>query len=241
MYIINAKVFRNNCSWKTITWFFYIFLDSIKTMRQLLFILSIVILSSSGLKAQDEKDLVQFSGVIRNLKSEPVENVHIINIHKRSVTTSNAKGMFSFIVNHTDSILFTAVGYKNTLVVIPNKTKGQHYPRDVYLLNDTIQLAEVKIFPWKSYAEFKVAFINLELPDDDIQRAYKNIALIKAQLNMDFEPDANLSYRNYMRQENQNLYSMGQIPYYSVLNPLNWVKFFDALKNGDFKNKNNDD
>ncbi|MCK4921466.1 MAG: hypothetical protein KAS71_10500 [Bacteroidales bacterium] len=210
-------------------------------MRKLFFILSIVFISTSGLKAQDEGDLIQFSGVIRDLKSEPVENVHIINIHKRSGTTSNPKGMFSFIVNHTDSILFTAVGYKNTLVVIPKKTNGQHYPRDVYLLNDTIQLAEVKIFPWKSYAEFKVAFINLELPDDDIKRAYKNIALIKAQLNMDFEPDANLSYKNYMNQEHQALYSMGQIPYYSVLNPLNWIKFFDALKDGDFNNNDDND
>lgn len=211
-------------------------------MRKFIYILSILILCVQGLKAQeDEEDLLQFSGVIRNLKSEAVENVHIINIHERTGTTSNEKGMFSFIVNHSDSILFTAVGYKNTLVVIPNKNEGQHYPRDVYMLNDTIQLAEVKIFPWKSYAEFKVAFINLELEDDDIQRAYKNIAIIKAQLNMDFEPDANLSYRNAMRQEYQDMYTVGQMPYYTVLNPLNWMKFFEALKEGDFKRKDKND
>ena len=127
------------------------------------------------------------------------------------------------------------------MVVIPNKIEGKHYARDVYILNDTIKLAEVKIFPWKSYAEFKVAFINLELPDDDIQRAYKNIALIKAQLNMDFEPDANLSYRTAMRQRYQSLYSIGQIPYYSVLNPISWMKFFEAIKDGDFSNKDRDD
>ncbi|MCF8390365.1 MAG: carboxypeptidase-like regulatory domain-containing protein [Bacteroidales bacterium] len=210
-------------------------------MRPLFYIFSFLIIASQGLMAQEEEeDLLQFSGVIRNLKAEAIENVHCINIHKRTGTTSNQKGMFSFIVNPSDSILFSAVGYKNTLVVIPNKIEGQHYPRDVYMLNDTIQLAEVKIFPWKSYAEFKVAFINLELPDDDIQRANKNIALIKAQLNMDFEPDANLSYRNAMRQEYQNMYSIGQMPYYSVLNPLNWMKFFEALKEGDFKKKDKD-
>ena len=210
-------------------------------MRKLLFFISVLLLSSFSIFAQKDSKLVQFSGVIRNLKYEPVENVHIINIHKRTGTTSNDKGMFSFIVNPTDSILFSAIGYKNTLVVIPNKIEGKHYPRDVYILNDTIKLAEVKIFPWKSYAEFKVAFINLELPDDDIQRAYKNIALIKAQLNMDFEPDANLSYRTAMRQRYQSLYSIGQIPYYSVLNPISWMKFFEAIKDGDFSNKDKDD
>ncbi len=198
-----------------------------------------------GLSAQEDKSsqesdedkLIQFSGVIRNLKYEAVPNVHIINIHKRTGTTSNRKGMFSFIVNPTDSILFTAVGYKNTLVVIPKKNKGEkHYPRDVYMLNDTIKIAEVKVFPWKSYEEFKVAFINLELPDSDTDRAIKNIALIKAQLNMDFEPDANLAFDYSMQQQNNKLYYAGQYPPISVLNPLKWAEFFQALKNGDFKN-----
>lgn len=185
--------------------------------------------------SQENEHLIQFSGVIRNLKYEPVQNVHIINIHNRTGTTSNQKGMFSFIVHPSDSILFTAVGYKHTLVVIPAYQEEKHYPRDVYLLNDTIRIAEVKVFPWKSYDEFKVAFINLELPDTDVERAYKNIALIKAQLNMDFEPDANLSFENTMRQQYEKLYYAGQYPYISVLNPLKWAEFFKALRDGDFK------
>jgi hypothetical protein len=200
-----------------------------------LILIGFLVFFIADLYGQDEKELIQFSGVIRNLKNEPVENVHIINIRERTGTTSNYKGMFSFIVHPSDSILFSAVGYKNTLVAIPKLLKDQHYPRDVYMLNDTLKIAEVKIFPWKSYAEFKVAFINLELPDDDYQRAQRNISLIKAQLNMDFEPDANLAYKNMMRQQYNALYTKGQLPYYTVLNPINWMKFFDALKNGDFK------
>jgi hypothetical protein len=184
--------------------------------------------------------LIQFSGVIRNLKYEPVENVHIINIRKGTGTTSNRKGMFSFIVQPADSILFTAIGYKNTLVYIPDTITDSHYPRDVYLLNDTIRLAEVKIFPWKSYEEFKVAFINLELPENDMQRAVRNIELIKAQLNMDFEPNADLAFKNNMRQQYEKLYYAGQYPSISILNPFNWIKFFEALKEGDFKNDKDD-
>jgi len=104
------------------------------------------------------------------------------------------------------------------------------------MLNDTIHLSEVKIFPWKTYEEFKVAFLNLELPDDDEKRAYKNIALIKAQLNMDFEPDADLSFKTAMQQHYDKLYYAGQYPSIPLLNPLNWAKFFEALKRGDFKN-----
>jgi len=185
--------------------------------------------------SQDEK-LIQFSGVVRNLKYEAVPDVNIINISKKSGTTGNEKGMFSFIVAPSDSVLFRCIGYKNTLVVIPDDINVSQYPRDIYLLNDTIHLSEVKVFPWKTYDEFKVAFLKLELPDDDEQRAYKNIALIKAQLNMDFEPDADLSFKTAMQQHYDKLYYAGQYPSIPLLNPLNWAKFFEALKRGDFKN-----
>jgi len=193
----------------------------------------VFILPAYGQKEKDE--LVQFSGVIRNLKNEPIPNVHIININERTGTTSNHKGLFSFITNPSDSILFRSVGYKNTLVVIPDSLKEAHYPRDVFMLNDTIHLAEVKIFPWKSYEEFKVAFLNLDLSDTDEQRARDNIELIKVQLNMDFEPDPSLAYKYSTQQRNEKLYYAGQYPGISILNPLKWAEFFQALKNGDLK------
>ena len=197
-------------------------------------LLIIFFCSYHSLWGQDEK-LIQFSGVIRSLKYEPIPDVNIINISKKSGTTSNERGMFSFIVKPSDSILFRSVGYKNTLVVIPDELTVSQYPRDIYMLNDTIHLSEVKIFPWKTYEEFKVAFLKLELPDDDEKRAYKNIALIKAQLNMDFEPDADLSFKTAMRQQYDKLYYAGQYPSIPLLNPLNWARFFEALKRGDFK------
>ena len=203
--------------------------------RSILLFLFILLLSKN-LFSQDEK-LIQFSGVIRSLKYEPIPDVHIIKIGDKSGTTGNEKGMFSFIVTPSDSLLFRCVGYKNTLVIIPRDLTGTHYPRDVYLLSDTIHLSEIKVFPWKTYEEFKVAFLKLELPDDDYKRAIKNIALVKAQLNMDFDPDADLSYRYAMQQHYDKLYFAGQYPSISILNPLNWAKFFGALKNGDFKSK----
>jgi hypothetical protein len=205
-------------------------------------LLILFIISFFGIYAYGQDDnLIQFSGVIRNLKYEPVEHVHIINLRRGSGTISNYKGMFSFIVQPGDSILFRAIAYKNSLVVIPDTLSDSHYPRDVYLLNDTIRLAEVKIFPWKSYEEFKVAFVNLELPNDDMQRAAKNIELIKAQLNMDFEPNADLAFKNSMKQQYEKLYYAGQYPSISILNPFNWIKFFEALQDGDFKKKKDDD
>ncbi len=207
------------------------------SIKPLLLILACLLITA-GASGQNQRDtLIQFSGVIRNLKYEAIPDVHIIDISKRAGTTSNSEGIFSFIVTPGDSVLFRCVGYKNTLVLIPDTVPTGHYPRDIYMLNDTIHLAEVKIFPWKTYEDFKVAFLNLDLQDQDTKNAVKNIELIKAQLNMDFEPDADLSYKNAMNQQYEKLYYNGQYPTIPILNPFNWAKFFQALKNGDFKNK----
>jgi len=197
-------------------------------------LLAFGVITSLNSYSQDTR-LIQFSGVIRNLKNEILPDVHIINIDLSTGTTSNEKGLFSFIVGPADSILFRAVGYKNTLVIIPDSIYQAHYPRDVYMLGDTVRFAELKIFPWKTYEEFKVAFLRLELKEDDDTRATKNIAIIKAQLNMDFEPNANLSYRYAMQQHYDKMYYAGQYPSMPIFNPLNWAKFFSAVKNGDFR------
>lgn len=186
-----------------------------------------------------DKQLIQFSGVIRNLENENLPNVSIININQNTVTRGNEKGLFSFIAIQSDSILFRSIGYKNTLVIIPDSLSQSHYPRDIYMLGDTIHLPEVKIFPWKTYDDFKVAFLRLELEEDDEQRANKNIAIIKVQLNMDFEPNADLSFKYSMQQQYDKLYYAGQYPSIPIFNPLNWTKFFSSLKNGDFKKNDN--
>ena len=89
-----------------------------------------------------------------------------------------------------------------------------------------------------AYQEFKEAFLALDLPDDDEQRAYHNIALIKTQIKMNRNgstPNSNIAFREVMKQEYNQLYSAGQTPYYTIFDPMRWAKFFDALKQGDFK------
>ena len=76
----------------------------------------------------------------------------------------------------------------------------------------------------------------LDLPDDDEQRAYHNIALIKTQIKMnEFGPSPNINFREVMKQQYNQLYTAGQTPYYTIFDPMRWAKFFDALKRGDFK------
>jgi len=220
--------------------------DRFMVFTRLLMVSAILLVFSIQAEAQRKMDqdkqldqhLVQFSGIIRDLEHRPLPHVNIIILTDKRGTTSDNRGMFSFVVRTNDTILFSHMGHKGTIHVIPDSLGGQQYPADIFMVSDTFQLAEVRIYPWKTYQQFKEAFLALDLPDDDEQRAYHNIALIKTQIKMNRDgarPSSTIAFREVMRQEYNQLYSAGQTPYYTIFDPMRWAKFFQALKRGDFK------
>ena len=220
--------------------------DRFMVFTRLLMVSAILLVFSIQAEAQRKMDqdkqldqhLVQFSGIIRDLEHRPLPHVNIIILTDKRGTTSDNRGMFSFVVRTNDTILFSHMGHKGTIHVIPDSLGGQQYPADIFMVSDTFQLAEVRIYPWKTYQQFKEAFLALDLPDDDEQRAYHNIALIKTQIKMNRDgarPSSSIAFREVMRQEYNQLYSAGQTPYYTIFDPMRWAKFFQALKRGDFK------
>ena len=187
-------------------------------------------------RRSQEENLLQFSGIVRDLQHQPLPHVNIIILNERRGTTSDHRGMFSFVVKPNDTILFSHMGHKATLHVIPDSVGGQQYPADIFMVSDTFQLAEVRIYPWKTYQEFKEAFLALELPDDDAQNAYHNIALIKTQIKVNEQGTTpNVNFREVMKQQYNQLYTAGQYPYYTIFDPLRWARFFESLRNGDFR------
>jgi hypothetical protein len=206
-----------------------------------LVLLSGVWMHAEGQRRRDQEqdpqdELIEFSGIVRDLEHRPLPYVNIVILNQRRGTTTDRRGMFSFVVRPNDTILFSHMGHKGTIHVIPDSLGGQQYPADIFMVSDTFHLAEVRIYPWKTYQEFKEAFLALELPDDDEQRAYRNIALIKTQIKVnDFGASPNINYREVMKQQYNQLYTAGQTPYYTIFDPMRWAKFFDALKRGDFK------
>ena len=206
-------------------------------MKKILIILCILSIPLIDVFSQEKRQLVQLSGVVRNELLQPLKFVHIVILNKHRGTISDTRGMFSFVVEEHDTIMFSAVGYKHTGLIIPDTLESFNYPVDIVMETDTIEIAEVIILPWKTYAEFKQAFLAIELPDDDLQRAYKNLALITAQIhNTDIAPDAALNYQYHLREQYNQLYTKGQTPYYTIFNPLRWAEFFKYLEEGKFKN-----
>ena len=206
----------------------------------ILITLCVVLIPSSAQRKRDEK-LIQLSGVVRNEYLQPLQFVHILIMNKSRGTISDTKGMFSFVVEAYDTIVFSAVGYKRTGIVVPDTLESFHFPVDIIMEGDTIEIREVIILPWKTYQEFKQAFIALELPDDDLERAFHNLALIQQQIhNPDAPPDPDVNYQYHLREQFNARYTQGQTPYYSIFDPLRWAKFFNYLEEGKFKDPNKD-
>lgn len=216
-------------------------------MRILTSVLLILLLISTHkvLGQEPEPDLVQFSGITITADSlEPVAYTKIVIKDKNKGTVSDGLGYFSFVAHKQDTILFSALGYKPVSFIIPDTVTKSRYSLIQLMTADTLTLAAAIIYPWPTLEEFKQAFISLEIPDDDLERARKNLNLNAFQMQLENLPmDAGANYRNYIDNQTSKLYYLGQQQPISLLNPFAWAKFIKAWKNGDFKRKkyNNDD
>src|ERR1041385_1185944 len=131
--------------------------------------------SSAQQAHSNDKNLVQFSGVVvtaDSLKPIPYVNVIIRNTWRGTVT--DYFGFFSFVARMNDTIEFSSLGYKKSTFVIPDTLKNSRYSLIQMMHNDTVQIREVFIYPWPTKEQFKDAFMNLCIPDDDYERARKN-------------------------------------------------------------------
>ena len=197
-------------------------------------------LSSAQVSAQTKNDsLLQFSGVLLtrdSLEAVPFANI-LIKGSKRG-TISDYFGYYSFVAERGDTIQFSYVGFKDAFFVIPDSLNRKNYSLIQMMDIDTIILQEAVIYPWPTKEQFREAFLELRLPEDDKQRAERNLARAEMKERMEnMQADGSESFKIAMRQHGNQLYYAGQLPPNNLLNPLAWAKFIKAWKNGDFKRK----
>ena len=185
------------------------------------------------------KDLVQFSGAVVSGDSlRPVAFTHIIDLNTGFGTISDYYGYFSFVARKGDSITFSAVGFKKGHFVIPDTMQSNRYTMFQVMTSDTVYLSETVIYPWPTKEQFREAFLTLEIPDDDLEIARKNLERYELYVRAQNMPmDGSMNYRNYIDQTVSKLYYAGQTQPISLLNPFAWAQFFQAWKDGKFKRK----
>lgn len=209
-----------------------------KILRSLL--LPFLLLFASVAIAQPRYEgLVQFSGVVVTGDSlHPIPFVSIIIKNSYRGTISDFNGFFSFVAQRNDTIEFSAIGFKKGHYIIPDTLSTDRYSLIKIMSTDTILLQETVIYPWPTKDQFRQAFLNLKVPDDDYERARRNLALAEMREMMFSLPlDGSGNYKVLMMERQNKLYTAGQYPSISLLNPIAWAKFIEAWQRGDYKKK----
>lgn len=221
--------------------FFRLFCSRMKKIlfQSFLLISMLILLSNHASAQQAEPKIIQFSGVVVSGDSlQPVPYVAITQKGTYRGTLSDYYGFFSFVAQEGDTIEFSALGFMKAQYVIPNNLDDTRYSIIQVLNQDTFLLPTTVVYPWPTKEQIYDYFLKAPVPDDDLERARKNLAQEKmADLAMRTPMDASMNYRYSMNQYNTKLYNAGQIPMNNLLNPIAWAKFVDAWKKGDFKRK----
>ena len=212
----------------------------IKTTLLFFTLLGIDLLNNTVLAQGDsneKRELIQFSGVIvtgDSLNKVPYVNIIITNSNRGTI--SDFFGYFSFVAQEQDTIQFSAVGFKKAQFVIPDSLSINRYSLIQLMVRDTILLPETFIYPWPTKEQFRQAFMNLNIPDDDLERAKKNLELAEMRERYNATGmDASMNFTNAMQEQSSKLYYAGQDPPIGLLNPIAWVKFIEAWKKGELK------
>ena len=210
-------------------------------MRQIVFFilfLACCLLPTVNCFSQD-KDLIQFSGVIVEADSlRPVPFTKIIIKNSNRGTLADFYGYFSFVAKKKDTIVFSATGYKKSQYIIPDTLVGNKYSLIQMMRYDTVYLKETVIYPWPTKEQFKEVFLNMNVPDDDLARAKKN--LDRQEMKEKYETmgmDGSMNYKNSMQNYQSRLYWAGQYPPNNLLNPFAWAQFVKMWREGKLKIK----
>lgn len=196
-------------------------------------------------QAQDEvvndetEDLIQFSGVILTSDSlTPIPLAHIIVINSMRGTVSDFNGYFSFVAKKRDTVEFSAVGFSKDRYIVPDTISNNRYSLIQLMSTDTIYLTETVIYPWPTKEQFKEAFLKLDIPDDDLEVARKNLdnRMLHARAE-NLPAEGSINFKYMVNEQTEKLYYNGQTQPITILNPFAWAKFIKSWKDGDFKRK----
>jgi hypothetical protein len=209
------------------------------TSIRIVLLFCFIVVTNTTYAQPKEKKLVQFSGVVvsgDSLKPVPFSTI-VVKKTKRG-TMSDYFGFFSFVAHGGDTLIFSALGYKKARFIIPDSLTNNKYSLIQVLTNDTVLLKETVIYPWPTKEQFKAAFLNIRIPDDDMDRARRNLELAEMRERMeDVRMDGSMNFKNAMQQQTSRLYYAGQLPPNNLLNPIAWAQFIKAWQNGEFKRK----
>lgn len=213
-------------------------------MRKLILLIILctntLLFSQKVAENKNEKRLIQFSGVVIEKDSlQPIPFANVIITNGKYGTVADNSGYFSVVAHMNDTIIFSEIGYEKKIFIIPDTLTSNRYAIIQTLDKDTVWLKEAVVYPWPTREQFKQIFLNLNLRDDDLAQAQKNLAreVMEDRYNLE-GMSSKMNFNNSRDQHYTKIYNANMYPTTNLLNPIAWAQFIQAWKRGDFKSKN---
>lgn len=186
--------------------------------------------------ADKDKALIQFSGMVLDQDSlTPIPYVSIVIKGTGRGTISMVNGFFSLIIKAGDELDFSSMTHKHRSFKIPDTLNQKYYYAIQVLTKDTIDLPVVDIYSWPSREDFNRAFLALNLNDTDGDRADRNLSREElSYLERTQTASASENYKYVMQNYYTKIYTSGQQPEITLMNPVKWAEFITAWRDGKF-------
>jgi hypothetical protein len=209
--------------------------------RSLLFLIILAVGIPFAANAQFEKlkdSVVQLFGVVMTADSlRGIPSVSVVVKGQGRGTFTNDQGVFSIVVLKGDVIQFSSIGYKPKEVEIPRNIEGNQQSIIQLMVTDTMYLPATIIRPRPTREQFERDFVNVQVPDDQLEIARKNTEESRLRALSKTLPSDGGEATNFKLKSNAaRSYYSGQAPPQNIFNPFAWSEFIKAWKRGDFKN-----
>jgi hypothetical protein len=179
--------------------------------------------------AQQQKRVIQLSGVVMDTIEGPLPGVHVYVPKAGRGVTTNAVGFFTMPVLIGDSIVVSSVGYQRQFYIVPPDA-SEYVTIIVPMVQDVTYLREVEVVPYPTEEVFKEAVLALNLPSTpNVDQKNLNAELLALMLKTTpmNGPQNQQYYLNQWAATQNDRFMPVTNPF---LNPFNWVKFFNGLK-----------
>ncbi|HPA35875.1 MAG TPA: carboxypeptidase-like regulatory domain-containing protein [Chitinophagales bacterium] len=182
------------------------------------------------------KEVVQFSGFVRDIESNaPIPFCALYIQNENRGTISGTDGFFNFVVGKGDTIIVKSLGYKSFKIAVPRDLDANSFSKDITLERDVVELKGVTIRPLPTPGQLRHAMANLDIPDNLQQLAQQTIeqSILNDEISQKVNFDGKENFNQYVQSQVGYYYNRfgNQRPGISLTNPFAWAEFIKSVKN----------
>jgi hypothetical protein len=177
------------------------------------FILFIFLSISAGQELKNTVIRILFHGLVIDAKTElPLPGSQIL-INRVFSAVSGDDGKFAFYVNRHDTVEFSRLGYKSTIMLVSDTLTGWEFNAGIYMQADTLSIGEVIIVP--RLRNLKSEILNSRSEASPlIENAKYNleVSAYQGKITGNKLGDPAINYEVLRQRQRDDAYSKGQIP-----------------------------